>query len=257
MIVVQWIASAFGGYLTGRMRARSFEPSDEVFFRDTANGFLAWALSTLLVAALLTSALSAIVSTAAQVAATVASGPAQAAMQAGVQSDAASVADPTAYFVDTLYRPTPSSGSTTSTAGAAPDTTAASPDSTPMPITAPAAGTVGKQEFADVRAETTRILMSGLAAQDFPAADLDYLGQLVSARSGLSPDAAKERVNEVLQKMQAVKTEAQAAADQARKNATKLSLFMFLSLIVGAFIAAAAAALGGGQRDDAPAKIGR
>lgn len=241
LIVVQWVASAFGGYLTGRMRTRSSEPSDEVFFRDTANGFLAWALSTLLVAALLTSALSAIVGTGAQVAATVGSGAAQGAMQAGVQSAAGSVADPTAYFVDTLYRSAPSSAT-------------ASPAI--APATLPSSQTPANNP-PDVRAETARILANGIAANEFPSADLDYLAQLVSARAGLPADEAKARVDEVIQKIQSVKADAQVATDQARKNAAKLSLFMFLSLIVGAFIAAAAAALGGGHRDDIPAKVTR
>jgi hypothetical protein len=47
--------SAFGGYLAGRLRAKWIGPrTDEVLFRDTAHGLLAWALATLLVAALFT-----------------------------------------------------------------------------------------------------------------------------------------------------------------------------------------------------------
>jgi hypothetical protein len=52
LIVTQWIASAMGGYLTGRLRTKWVGiRTDEVFFRDTAHGFLAWALATVLVAA--------------------------------------------------------------------------------------------------------------------------------------------------------------------------------------------------------------
>jgi hypothetical protein len=52
LIVTQWLASALGGYLTGRLRTKWVGiRTDEVFFRDTAHGFLAWALATLLVAA--------------------------------------------------------------------------------------------------------------------------------------------------------------------------------------------------------------
>ncbi len=51
LILTQWIASLFGGYLTGRLRTRWHGTHEhEVFFRDTAHGFLAWSLSTLLVA---------------------------------------------------------------------------------------------------------------------------------------------------------------------------------------------------------------
>ena len=52
---MQWLSSAFGGYLAGRLRAKRIGPrTDEVLFRDTAHGLLAWALATLIVAALFT-----------------------------------------------------------------------------------------------------------------------------------------------------------------------------------------------------------
>jgi hypothetical protein len=50
LIVTQWVASGFGGYITGRLRVRWIGThTHEVFFRDTANGFLAWAVATVLV----------------------------------------------------------------------------------------------------------------------------------------------------------------------------------------------------------------
>jgi hypothetical protein len=53
MIVTQWLASAVGGYLSGRLRKKWVGiRTDEVFFRDTAHGFLAWALATVFMAAL-------------------------------------------------------------------------------------------------------------------------------------------------------------------------------------------------------------
>jgi hypothetical protein len=43
------VASALGGYLTGRLRTRWLSVhTDEVYFRDTAHGFLAWGLATLM-----------------------------------------------------------------------------------------------------------------------------------------------------------------------------------------------------------------
>jgi hypothetical protein len=52
LIITQWLASALGGYLAGRLRTKWVGiRTDEVFFRDTAHGFLAWALATVLVAA--------------------------------------------------------------------------------------------------------------------------------------------------------------------------------------------------------------
>src|SRR5689334_9085958 len=60
--VVQLLASALGGYLAGRLRSRWVQThTNEVYFRDTAHGFLAWAVSTLLMATLLSSALTGLV----------------------------------------------------------------------------------------------------------------------------------------------------------------------------------------------------
>jgi hypothetical protein len=55
LVVMQWLSAAFGGYLAGRLRAKWIGlRTDEVLFRDTAHGLLAWALATVLVAALFT-----------------------------------------------------------------------------------------------------------------------------------------------------------------------------------------------------------
>ncbi len=55
LIVMQWLSAGFGGYLVGRLRAKWVGVrTDEVLFRDTAHGFLAWALATVIVAALFT-----------------------------------------------------------------------------------------------------------------------------------------------------------------------------------------------------------
>jgi len=42
LIVVQWLSAALGGYLTGRLRTKWVGVhTNEVYFRDTAHGFLA------------------------------------------------------------------------------------------------------------------------------------------------------------------------------------------------------------------------
>ena len=57
LIITQWLAAGFGGYLTGRLRTKWVAThTHEVFFRDTAHGLVAWALATVLTAALLVSA---------------------------------------------------------------------------------------------------------------------------------------------------------------------------------------------------------
>jgi hypothetical protein len=51
LIVTQWLSAAMGGYLAGRLRVRWHGlHTDEVFFRDTAHGFMTWATSTVLIA---------------------------------------------------------------------------------------------------------------------------------------------------------------------------------------------------------------
>jgi hypothetical protein len=53
------VASAIGGYMAGRLRTKWVDvPSDEVYFRDTAHGFLAWCVAFVLTAGFLTSAAS-------------------------------------------------------------------------------------------------------------------------------------------------------------------------------------------------------
>ena len=66
LIVMQWLSSALGGYLAGRLRKKWVGVrTDEVFFRDTAHGLLAWALATALVALLFTAGSAAVASSAA------------------------------------------------------------------------------------------------------------------------------------------------------------------------------------------------
>src|SRR6202795_5302880 len=58
LIVMQWVSSGFGGYITGRLRTRwTGTHTHEVFFRDTAHGLVMWAVATVLVAATLATSL--------------------------------------------------------------------------------------------------------------------------------------------------------------------------------------------------------
>lgn len=226
LVVVQWLSSAAGGYLTGRLRTKWVGiHTDETFFRDTAHGFMAWALATLLVVLVLGSALSAVVGRGVQAASTVASGAAMGASAgatrtANTGSEGASNA--TSYFVDALFRPTD-----------------------PARLSAP-----GAEGDAAAAAQASRILIASAAAGEVSADDKAYLGQLVAARTGLSQPEATARVDAVLTQVQAAKVKAQQAADAARKASATFALLGALSLIIGAFIASVAAAFGGRQRDD-------
>lgn len=56
MIVVAMLSSSIGGYIAGRLRSRWVGVhTDEVYFRDTAHGFIAWAFASVLGAILLAS----------------------------------------------------------------------------------------------------------------------------------------------------------------------------------------------------------
>jgi len=223
LVIMQWVASAFGGYITGRLRTQwTGLHNDEVFFRDTAHGFLAWCIATILVAALLSSAVGAVVSQGVQSATTLVSGAAQGAAQGATQSATGSDADPTGYFVDLMFRPTPG---------------------TPAPAGA-------QDDGAAVRSEVTRILIQDTAAGEFPAADKAYLAQLVANRTGIPQAEAETRVNEVLAQIEAAKTKVKEAADTARKAGLTTALLTVVSLLVGAFIASVAAAYAGTLRDD-------
>lgn len=98
--------------LAGRLRTKwAGVHTDEVYFRDTAHGFLAWSVATLLTAALLSSVVGSIVGAGAQAGATVASGAATAAGMAGAGAGAAASqsaqdggASPMNYFIDSLFR---------------------------------------------------------------------------------------------------------------------------------------------------------
>jgi len=226
LVVVQWVSSCIAGYMAGRLRTKWVGVhTDEVFFRDTAHGFLAWALATLLLAGVLGSALSSAVGAGASAVTTVATG---AATGAAANASAPSLTDTTSYFVDALFRPA----------------TAAAPDGANVPEAA-----------ATVDAQASRILLASAASGEISAEDRTYLEQLVAARTGLPAAEAKARVDQVMQRVDAAKAQAKEAADTARKASATLALAGALSLVIGAFIAAASAALGGRLRDDEEAVL--
>ncbi len=222
LVVVQWIASALGGYITGRLRTRWVGVhTDEVFFRDTAHGFLSWCVATLIAAVLVGSAVVGTVSTGVQATTSVLSGAAQGA-SAGAASAVGNAGDPTGYLVDTLFRPVDSQ----------------------LPPAAPATNQ------GDVRTEATRIVATSIANGSMTDPDKAYLAQLIAARTGIPAADAEKRVNDMIASVEAAKTKAQEAADAARKAATTTMLLGFIALLVGAFIAAVAAALAGKLRDE-------
>jgi hypothetical protein len=175
LIVTAMLSSTVGGYLAGRLRTRwTAVHTDEVFFRDTAHGFMAWACATVLSAALLGAAGTAIVSGA----------------SAGLSQRNNNDGGPAAIYVDRLFRPAPAAAN----AAAAPATN--------QPAADPA-----------TRAEVARLLLaSARSGADVSAADRAYLVQIVSARAGLAQPDADKRVNEVLAQAKSDLDKARSAA---------------------------------------------
>ncbi len=109
LIVVALLASAMGGYVAGRLRTRWVGVhTHEVFFRDTAHGFLAWAFATVIGAGLLAAAASNI------------AGGASPGLAPGTNvSVAAGAGSPLDYYVDALLRSNPAANPNTTDQGTA------------------------------------------------------------------------------------------------------------------------------------------
>jgi hypothetical protein len=219
LIVMQWASAGVGGYITGRLRMRWLSTHhDEVFFRDTAHGLLTWALASVVTAALFASVMSSIVGGAAHAAGKAATVAAAVHDQNGAKAAGGMSASPYAYYVDGLFRQD-------------------------QATTVPPAN-------QDVRTETGRILVMDLKNGNLPDNDKAYIAKLVSQQTGLTQDAAAQRVNATVTQIQADEAKAKDAADTARKASASFSIFTALSMFIGAFIACLAAALGGKCRDD-------
>jgi len=208
MIVVQFIASSMGGYLAGRLRTKwATIHTDEVYFRDTAHGFLVWSVGLVITAAFLASAATSIVGGVAQspTALTTARG---AETVSSVPADRSSL-DPTEYFLSALFR-----------------------SDHPNPDRSDAAA----------RAEAKLVFAHALRQKNLPAADRIYVARLVAAKTGLSQADAENRVSEVFAQLQ-------QETDNTRSALARVSLWLFIALLIGAFCASFAATIGGRQRD--------
>src|SRR6201999_4197552 len=85
---------------------------------------------------------------------------------------------------------------------------------------------------------------------EVPAADRTYLAQLVAAKTGISQADAQKRVDDSIGGVKDAETKARQAADAARQATATFAIFSALSLLIGAFVAMAAAAYGGNVRDE-------
>jgi hypothetical protein len=217
LVIVAVMSSAVGGYLAARLRSKWVGAhSHEVFFRDTAHGFIAWAFATLLSATALSSVTGYLANGAA-------------AGVGGAASQATRSVNPADIYVDKLFRPD------TAQPASAPGSSAAAGN----PIPAALSGANSNQS----RAEVLRLWTASFqGSQDLSAGDKTYVAQVVAARTGMSQADAEKRVNDVID-------EAKTAADTARKGAARLSFWLTAAMLFGAFAASLAAVEGGSLRD--------
>jgi hypothetical protein len=176
LVVIAMLSSSIGGYIAGRLRSRWIGVhSDEVYFRDTAHGFVAWAFATVLGAALLASPASNLLG-----------GTAAGVTQAAASS--ASRAGPMDGYVDTLLRSdAPAAQNSGQNSGNA----------------------------SELRGEMVRLFTSSLRnGGDLKPADREYVSKVVAARTGLSQADADKRVNDVVTQAKADMDAARKVAAQ-------------------------------------------
>jgi hypothetical protein len=159
LIVIAMLSSSIGGYIAGRLRTRWIGVhSDEVYFRDTAHGFIAWAFASVLGAVLLASPVSSLIG-----------GGSSAAVQGTASAGRSS--GPMDGYVDTLLR----------------SDTPASQQGNAQGNTNESRGELGRLFVSSFRNGT-----------ELKPADRDYVSKVVAARTGLSQADADKRVSEVV-----------------------------------------------------------
>ena len=212
LVIVAVMSSAVGGYLAARLRTRWVGVhAHEVFFRDTAHGFLAWAFATLLSATALSSA-----------AAYLANG--TEAVVGSAASQATESVNPADIYVDKLFR--------------------TSPAAQPAPNSAATSNANSNQS----KAEVARLWTSEFhESYDLSAADKTYVAQIVAARTGLSQTDAEKRVNDVIAE---AKTAADNARRGAAKLSFWLTAAMLFGAFAASLAAVEGGALRDGTWND-------
>ena len=249
LIVTQWFSAALGGYIAGRLRTKWVGThTHEVFFRDTAHGFVTWSVATVFIAAVLAGSVPSMVGGGLHAFGGAASasarmggppgGPGGMSGSPGAEPEMMRGGMPggppaaLTYDIDKLFRPGPGSGGA---AGSAPQTGAPGP---------------GYDTDSDPRVEAVYIAFHAMSSGDVSPADRSYLAERAAAQTGISPTDAQTRVNAFVSDIQAAETKAKTGADKARKAAAEASIYLALSMLVGAFVASISAALGGRLRDE-------
>ena len=198
-----------GGYLTGRLRRRYFDATeDESDLRDGAHGLLVWAGAAVLGTVIAVGGIGAAANAVGSAAATATTA------ASNLAEGAADAVDPNTYFVDTLFRST-------------------------QPVDA----AVARDEAGRIFAQAA--LGDGTVAEE----DRTYLASVVAANTGLAPEEAQARVDQVIANVEAARQEAIEAARIARNTAIIGAFLLAASLLISAIGAFWAAQKGGNHRD--------
>jgi hypothetical protein len=105
---------------------------------------------------------------------------------------------------------------------------------------------------SDPRLEVTHIVANAAASGSVPDADRTYLVEQVAARTAIPQPEAQARVDAFISSLAQAQEKVKAEADAARKATAQASIYLALSMLIGAFIASVSAALGGRLRDEHP-----
>ena len=273
LLWVQISSFMAGGYMTGRLRRRHHDATeDESDVRDGAHGLLVWGGALIVGAVIAVGGIGAAATAVGNAAGAITNAASNVA--GGAAEGATSNLDPNAYFTDMLFRAAPTTAPVEDVPAAATEapaaTTPAAPASTETPAatttpaapaattpapaatTAPAMATTEATAPADttaVRGEAGRIFAQSALSGELSTDDRAYLVQAVAANTGLPEAEAQARVDQVVTAIDTAKAQALEAADAARKMTVLAAFLTAASLLVSAVGAYWAAQKGGNHRD--------
>jgi hypothetical protein len=104
-----------------------------------------------------------------------------------------------------------------------------------------------------IRGEAVGIFVASLRHGELDEEDARYLAQLIAQRTDLSQQEARSRVEDtheaMVEELEQAETRARELAEEAREATVYASMWMFISLLLGAFFASLMATFGGRHRD--------
>ncbi len=212
--LVQLAASGLGGYMAGRLRTRwPHVHGDEVHFRDTAHGLLAWAVATLVTVALLAGGIKAALG------GSIDAGAAAASVAAPALAAEGKPENRTGYFSDVLLRSATGEASSDAQRG-------------------------------EINRIIVSSLADGKLPVDDRVYLAQLVGKRAGLNQAEAERRVDETYARAARTASDAKAKALQLADDARKMAAHSALWMFVALLFGAFCASLAATFGGRQRDD-------